>query len=328
VAAGRVVRWCIDVVAGVAETSGWCCVVDLDAVADQLYALPPEQFTAARTEREKAARASGDRELAASIRALRRPTVPAWAANLLARTRSGEAERLLGLGEELRTAYRDLDGSRIRALSAEQRQLIPVLVGAAARLAADAGHPLGADARREVEQTLHAVVADAQAGQRWIRGCLDRPLASTGLAAVTAPSGDGTAGGEVVELGAAAARRGGSGGRSRAAARSGGKADTAGRARSGRGRASRSGRDVEAERALSASTEARAAAERRLADAQSAVRAAERRIAELSSELDRAGREQQAARERARTARRELARADRAAQLAQRRASRPRPTDD
>jgi hypothetical protein len=48
----------------------------------------------------------------------------------------------------------------------------------------------------------------------------------------------------------------------------------------------------------------------------------------LSSELDRAGREQQAARERARTARRELARADRAAQLAQRRASRPRPTDD
>ncbi|GIL28559.1 hypothetical protein [Actinocatenispora comari] len=301
--------------------------MDLDAVADQLYALPPEQFTAARTEREKAARSSGDRELAASIRALRRPTVPAWAGNLLARARSGEAERLLGLGEELRTAYRDLDGSRIRALSAEQRQLIPVLVGAAARLAADAGHPLGADARREVEQTLHAVVADAQAGQRWIRGRLDRPLTSTGLAAVTTTAGDGAAGGEVVELGAAAARRGGSGGRSRAA-RSGGTADTAAGGRSGRGRASRSGRDVEAERALSASTEARAAAERQLADAQSAVRAAERRIAELSSELDRAGREQQAARERARTARRELARADRAAQLAQRRASRPRPSDD
>ncbi|BCJ31573.1 hypothetical protein [Actinocatenispora sera] len=302
--------------------------MDLDAVADQLYALPPGEFTAARTEREKAARSGGDRELAASIHALRRPTVPAWAGNLLARTRSAEVERLLVLGEELRSAYRHLDGTRIRALSAEQRQLIPVLVGAAARLADEAGHPLGAEARREVEQTLHAVVADAQAGQRWIRGRLDRPLASTGLAAVTAPAGDGTAGGEVVELGAAADRRGGSGGRSRTAERSGGKAGTAGRAGSGRGRPARSGRDVEADRALSVRTEARAVAERQLADAQSAVRAAERRIAELSSELDRAGREQQAARERARTARRELARADRAAQIAHRRAARPRPTDD
>ncbi|BCJ34266.1 hypothetical protein Athai_17690 [Actinocatenispora thailandica] len=307
--------------------------MDLDAVADQLYALSPSEFTAARTDREKAARSDGERALAARIHALRRPTVAAWAGNLLARTRSAQAQRLLGLGEELRAAYRDLDGSRIRALSAEQRRLIPVLVGDAARLAAAAGHPLGADARREVEQTLHAVVADAQAGQRWIRGRLDRPLATAGLAAVAAPGDAAAAGGEVVELGAAAARRGTSAGRPRrraGAGRSGtdGPAADRGTAGSAPGHGTGTRRGTEAERALRTSVEARAAAERELADAQSAVRAAERRIAELSSELDRAGREQQAAKERARTARRELTRADRTAQVAQRRAAQHRRPDD
>jgi hypothetical protein len=294
--------------------------VELDAIADQLYSLPPGEFTAARTEQEKAARAGGDRELAARIHALRRPTVAAWAANQLARTGSDRAERLLGLGEELRSAYRDLDGGRIRALSAEQRQLIPVLVGEAVRLADAAGQPLGAEARREVEQTLHAVVADGRAGQRWVRGRLDRPLATSGLAAV-APADDGAAGGEVVELGAAAARRG-----SPKARRTGGATK---RGRDAGGAAQR-GRDAgsAAQRALRESTEARAAAERELAEAQAAVRAAERWMAELSSELDRAGREQRAARDRARAARQELTRADRAVQLAHRRATRHRPPDD
>jgi len=47
--------------------------VDLDTVADELYGLPPEEFTAARTAAEKEAKAAGEMELAAQIRTLAKP---------------------------------------------------------------------------------------------------------------------------------------------------------------------------------------------------------------------------------------------------------------
>ncbi|MFE2631832.1 hypothetical protein ACFXDP_28475, partial [Streptomyces sp. NPDC059374] len=59
--------------------------VDLDAVADELYGLRPEQFTAARNERVAAARSAGNRKLADAIGRLRRPSLSAWASNTLVR---------------------------------------------------------------------------------------------------------------------------------------------------------------------------------------------------------------------------------------------------
>jgi hypothetical protein len=57
--------------------------VDADELADELYALPPEQFTAAPNTRAKEAKAAGEKETAARIAALRKPTVLAWLANPL-----------------------------------------------------------------------------------------------------------------------------------------------------------------------------------------------------------------------------------------------------
>jgi len=57
----------------------------LNQVADELDRLAPEEFTAARTVQEKQARQAGDRELAARIHRLAKPTVAAWLANQLAR---------------------------------------------------------------------------------------------------------------------------------------------------------------------------------------------------------------------------------------------------
>ncbi|MGX9229447.1 hypothetical protein ACWV95_31000 [Streptomyces albus] len=83
--------------------------MDLDAVTDELYGLPPEDFTAVRDRRAQEARKSGDRELSGRIRRLRRPTLAAWACNLLVRDRPEETRLLLELGEELRRAHRDLE---------------------------------------------------------------------------------------------------------------------------------------------------------------------------------------------------------------------------
>ncbi|WP_432172037.1 hypothetical protein [Streptomyces sp. 1222.5] len=141
--------------------------MDVDAVADDLYALAPGVFTAAR---------AGDRELAEEIRRLRRPTLSAWASNLLVREQPGEVQRLVHLA--LRQAHQDLDGGQLRGLSARQHQVTRALARQAGRLTARAGQPISDDTRQEVQDTLHAVLADPDAARQWAEGRLTKPLSA------------------------------------------------------------------------------------------------------------------------------------------------------
>ncbi|MFI9235172.1 hypothetical protein [Streptomyces sp. NPDC053079] len=152
--------------------------MDLESVTDELFRLRPEEFTAARDRRAAEAVRAGDRELARRVKALRRPTLAAWVSNLLARERPDEAGALIGLGEGLRDAHRTLDGGRLRELGRAQRALVASLSRQAGLLADEAGHPVGEDVLREVEETLHAVLADPGAAQEWATGRLSRPLAA------------------------------------------------------------------------------------------------------------------------------------------------------
>ncbi|MFF3252899.1 hypothetical protein ACFYWP_18245 [Actinacidiphila glaucinigra] len=152
---------------------------ELDAVADELYGLPPTRFTAVRNTRAQAARKSGDRTLADRITALRRPTASAWAANLLAHEHPDDIGPFLRLGEALRQAHQALDGEQLRRLGHRQRELVRALSRQAGRLAADAGHPLSDPAVQEVEQTLHAALADPDAGAAFAEGRLTKPLSAT-----------------------------------------------------------------------------------------------------------------------------------------------------
>ncbi|MEU7053840.1 hypothetical protein AB0A67_36905 [Streptomyces eurythermus] len=153
--------------------------VDLDSVADELYGLRPEEFVAARDRRARDAREAGEQALAKEIGALRRPSLAAWAGNLLVRRRPEEVEPLLGLGEELRRAHRELDGTRLRELARRQGEVIGALGRQARRLAEREGHPVGESVQREVEETLHAVLADPEAARAWAAGRLVKPLRST-----------------------------------------------------------------------------------------------------------------------------------------------------
>lgn len=152
--------------------------MDLDAVADELYGLRPEEFVAARDRRAMDAREAGAQALAKEIRALRRPSLAAWAGNLLVRRQPDEVQPLLELGEELRRAHRELDGPQLRKLARRQSEVIGTLGRQARRLAAEAGHPVGDAVQREVEETLHAVLADPQAAREWAAGRLVKPLAA------------------------------------------------------------------------------------------------------------------------------------------------------
>ncbi|GHG51003.1 hypothetical protein [Streptomyces griseocarneus] len=160
--------------------------MDPESAIDELFRLRPEEFTAARDRRAAQARRDGDLELARRLKALRRPTLAAWASNLLVRALPDEAEALTALGEGLRAAHRDLDGGRLRELGRRQRALVVSLSAQASRLAEEAGHPVGEDVRREVEETLHAVLADPGTAREWAAGRLTRPPApATGFPGLT-----------------------------------------------------------------------------------------------------------------------------------------------
>ncbi|MEV7525893.1 hypothetical protein [Streptomyces sp. NPDC091371] len=156
--------------------------MDVESVAVELWALRPAEFTAARDEYVAKARTAGDKQLAARIAALRKPTLAAWTAGLLARRRPKEAHGLVELGEALRTAHRTLDAEQLRKLSHDQHAVIGHLARTARALADEAGQPVSETVVHEVEQILHAVLADADVAAQWEEGRLVKaPDAVTGF---------------------------------------------------------------------------------------------------------------------------------------------------
>src|SRR4051794_37239529 len=75
-----------------------------DAV-DELYGLPLDEFTPRRDELAKELRRGGQRDAAAWVKGLRKPSAAAWIVNQLARTRARARRDLLRAGQELRDAH-------------------------------------------------------------------------------------------------------------------------------------------------------------------------------------------------------------------------------
>jgi hypothetical protein len=155
--------------------------VDLDAVADELYGLTPADFTPARQARAVEARQAGDRELAAAIRKLRRPTTGAWLVNLLRRERTDDLVALLDLGEATRQAQTSLDAEAMRRLSRERRRLVAGLAQEGRRLAAARGQAVSDAVGRQLEGTLEAAFADPDASAAVRSGRLTTALDYSGL---------------------------------------------------------------------------------------------------------------------------------------------------
>ena len=129
-------------------------------------------------------RAAGQRDEAAAIKKLARPTASAWLVNQLARTAPEPMARLYELGDELQEAQRTLAGDRLRELSVQRRQVINDLLPAASDLAGQADQPASAAVLGEVRATLEAALADADARAAVRSGRLTKALAYAGLGEV------------------------------------------------------------------------------------------------------------------------------------------------
>lgn len=159
---------------------------EFDAVADALYGRRPEEFTAARTEAEKSAKADGDKALAGQIKQLRKPTVAAWMVNLLARERPEQLEPLAELGAAFAEAQANLEGEQLRELSRQRHRLVAALVSEARKLAAAQGVKTTEASVRELEETLQATLADPAAAAVVQAGRLTNALQHTGFGPSTA----------------------------------------------------------------------------------------------------------------------------------------------
>jgi hypothetical protein len=161
--------------------------VQADAVsqiADDLYSLVPAQFTAAREDRARQAKADGQGDVATAVRKLSRPTVSAWVVNQLVRSQPDAMARLFAVADALAGAQRELDGDKLRELSAQRRQVIAELMSEAAAMAAASGQRLTEATSTEVRATLEAAIADPRAGAAVRSGQLTRALAYAGLGEV------------------------------------------------------------------------------------------------------------------------------------------------
>ncbi len=155
---------------------------------DDLYGLALDRFIPERASLVRTLRSAGAREQAATVGALRKPSLAAWAVNQLIRTQPRESEELFAAGDALREVQNGVlagsaDARDLRSAAAQERDAVDALVAAARGLLSSGGHELSAATVERVAETLHAAALDDEARTQVSEGRLVRELRHVGLGA-------------------------------------------------------------------------------------------------------------------------------------------------
>jgi hypothetical protein len=177
---------------------------------DRLYAVPLEDFVAERKQVAKDLRAAGDREAAAEVAKLPKPTPPAWALNRLAREEPDAVAEWLEAAAALRDASAN-PGPGLRAAMAEHRDATRKLLATVRDRTRPAGRPLSEPMLVRVRELLQAATADPEQAEVLRRGVVveaadaaEPPAREAGEPPTATAAGEG---GEARGRGSAPARR-------------------------------------------------------------------------------------------------------------------------
>jgi hypothetical protein len=167
-----------------------------DEELNRLYALPLQEFTRARDGLARELRKEGEREAADEVKALAKPSLPAWTVNQLARQEPMQMRALTTAGERLRKAQAELlEGGgpdELQAALQRQRDVVRALVASAERNLEAAGQAATENTLERVRGTLTAAAADEEGAALVERGRLTRELDPAGFGGVAVePSGKG-----------------------------------------------------------------------------------------------------------------------------------------
>jgi hypothetical protein len=152
-----------------------------------------EEFTPARDALAKELKAAGRKDEAAEVKALRKPTLAAWALNRAARDHGDAIHRLRAVGAELRTAQNEAlsgDASRLREAGRALADEVDRVSGLAADALRAAGRPATAAQQEKLAATLRTAAVDDAAGDVLARGVLVDDLEATGFSLLSSGSGD------------------------------------------------------------------------------------------------------------------------------------------
>jgi hypothetical protein len=158
-------------------------VPDLEHELDALYALPLEEFTKARNDLASRLRKAHQGEAADEVRALRKPSVAAWAANRLAREHPDLVGALVDAGTRLRQVQQGaLAGKDARNdvadASARERDAVRALLTAAREELGPRGTPQLLD---RLGQTLRAAAVDSDLARTLTSGRLTEEAQAVGF---------------------------------------------------------------------------------------------------------------------------------------------------
>jgi hypothetical protein len=157
----------------------------VDPEVEALYGLPLDEFTKARDTLAKARTKEQGKEAGAAVKALRKPSIIAWALNQLARRHPTEVEALLEAGGRLRRAQAGAleggDPDELREAAKAEAGEVQALAGQARALLADAGRGGSVTQEERLAATLRAAAVDDEAGDRLRRGVLSEELSPAGF---------------------------------------------------------------------------------------------------------------------------------------------------
>jgi hypothetical protein len=111
--------------------------VPVPEAAHALFSLDPKDFVTARDQLARKLQKDGDKDGAKTVKALRRPTVPIWALNQVARERPDEIEALVAASSKAHAAQ-DRD---VRAALAERRDRMHDVLVQARQMIDGSGRP-------------------------------------------------------------------------------------------------------------------------------------------------------------------------------------------
>src|SRR3954465_10976362 len=153
-----------------------------------LYGLPLEDFTPARDSAARALRKAGERETAAQVAKLPKPSPAAWAANQVAREQPELIAALLDAGAALRAAQdAAMSGAAagLRDATLAERRAVDAVMDVAAALR-PAGKPLSRSMADRLRTTLHAAAGDPAVRDALAAGRLVSEAQAGGGGALTA----------------------------------------------------------------------------------------------------------------------------------------------
>jgi hypothetical protein len=172
--------------------------MDLDSATDELYGAGLDEFVAERTRLVKELRDAGDKDAAQALSKLRKPVLPAWVLNQLARRSRRDVDLLLDAGHRLREAQAGVLGGDERSAFEQartiERDALRSLVADAERLLAEERGGASAAVLNQVEQSLSAAAISEEGREALALGRFVEPPGPEGFEVVSRLAADVPAG--------------------------------------------------------------------------------------------------------------------------------------